>query len=297
MTGRLGIVACDVVSREIEAVVDGRDIPVRVMEYALHERPKEMAAPLNRAAEEMMASGCERVGLCYGLCSNGTVGVHSRGGLTVPRCHDCISMLVGSPARYMRMFAERPGTLYVTDGWLRNAGDPLSIVEKRYTPRLGAKKAFKGMSLELANYSYICLINNGLGDVGRMRARARENCRAFNMEFVEVEADLSYFKAFVDGPWPGDDFMILGPGEKVTEDFFHSSPVSLAAGEWRGSERARAAPGPLPAGSTRAGRGPATGTPGGIPSLVPGRPVRRDDGGEDGGERQRGRPSREGRPL
>ncbi|MDR2612312.1 MAG: DUF1638 domain-containing protein [Deltaproteobacteria bacterium] len=229
MTGRLGLIACDVVKGEIEAVVDGRDIPLRVMEYALHERPKEMAAPLNRAAGELMDSGCERVGLCYGLCSNGTVGVHSRGWLTVPRCHDCISMLVGSPARYMRLFAENPGTYYITDGWIRNAGDPLSTVEKRYTPRMGEKRALKGMSLELANYRYICLINNGVGDIDLMRARTRENCRAFGKEYAEVEADLSYFRSFVDGPWPGDDFLVLGPGERVTEDLFYSSPATLAA--------------------------------------------------------------------
>jgi hypothetical protein len=35
----LGIVACDVVQGEIERVLDGRIVPVKVLDFALHERP------------------------------------------------------------------------------------------------------------------------------------------------------------------------------------------------------------------------------------------------------------------
>ncbi|MDR3153861.1 MAG: DUF1638 domain-containing protein [Deltaproteobacteria bacterium] len=229
MAAKLGIVACDVIAGELEAVIGGRDIPLKILEYALHEKPKEMAAPINRAVEEILDAGAERVAVGYGLCSNGTVGVCSRGGLTMPRCHDCISMLLGSPARYMKMFSANPGTLYVTDGWLRNGGDTLSNVENRYVPRLGEKKAWKAVKMEIAGYRYFCLINNGLGDVDRLRRRTMENARAFGKEFMEVQADLSYFKAFVDGPWPEQDFVHLGPGEKVEGDFFYHSPETFAA--------------------------------------------------------------------
>jgi hypothetical protein len=46
-----------------------------------------------------------------------------------------------------------------------------------------------------------------------------------------VEADLSYFKTLVDGPWYNDDFLVLGQGDKVDENSFYKSPQAfLVAG-------------------------------------------------------------------
>jgi hypothetical protein len=218
----LGVVTCDVVRSEIERVIGERDIPLKVMDYALHSTPKEMPAKLNIALQELMKQGCQRAALGYGLCSNGTVGVKTGGELIVPRCHDCISMLLGSPARYMDTFNRYPGTLFLSDGWVRNAGDPLSTVEQRYVPRLGEKRAFKGMSLEIANYKYICLINNGVGDYKFLKERALENCRAFHKEYMELEADLSFFQAMLDGPRKENDFLVLASGEEVMDHQFYT---------------------------------------------------------------------------
>jgi hypothetical protein len=220
-----GIVCCDVVRSEMERVVGERDIPLKVMDYALHATPKDMPGKLNSAVEELTLAGCSKVALGYGLCSNGTVGVKADAELIVPRCHDCISMLLGSPARYMETFNKCPGTFFLSDGWFRNGGDPLSTVEQRYAPKMGEKKAFKGMSLEIANYKYICLVNNGVGDIKHMRERAKENCLAFKKEYMELDADLSYFEAVLDGPYIDSDFLVLSPGEKV-EDYRFYQPIT-----------------------------------------------------------------------
>jgi hypothetical protein len=235
MTGRLGIIACDVIRQELEQAVDGRDVPMKFLQYALHETPKEMPGAIGAAVDEMLAGGCDRVALGYGLCSNGTVGVAcgGTGGLTIPRCHDCIAMLLGSPARYMRLFTENPGTMWYSDGWVRNCGDPMGTFETRYKPRLGEKKAYKGMCLEIANYTNFCFINNGVGDIEDLRRRTRESAKFFGKEYREIEADLSYFKAFVDGPWPESDFLVLGPGDKVDESAFHESTKALMAAGMR----------------------------------------------------------------
>ncbi|MDR2351975.1 MAG: DUF1638 domain-containing protein [Deltaproteobacteria bacterium] len=228
MSKNLGIVACDVMHNELIKVLDGReDVPLKFLDYALHGTPKEMPGKINEAVQEMILSGCERVALGYCLCSNGSVGVYSsKGGLVMPRCHDCISMLLGSAEKYFKMFNQYPGTFFVTDGWFRNGADPLSTVETRYIPRLGEKKAFKGMKMELLNYKYICLVNNGVGDIPFMRARTQENCRVFQKEYLEVEADLSFFQALIDGPHPEKDFVVLGPNEKVNEAaFYNGNPL------------------------------------------------------------------------
>jgi hypothetical protein len=223
MNKELGVVACDVVKNELLRVCEKRDIKVVCLEYALHERPKEMPLPINEAVKAMLAEGIEKVALGYGLCSNGTVGVSSEKGLVVPRCHDCIAMLLGSPERYMRMFKEYPGTYFLTDGWIRNGGDPISTVENRYAPKMGEKRAWKGMGMELANYKYVCFVNNGVGDIDSLRKRAMENAKAFSKEFFEVEADLDYFERLVEGPRDEADYIILGPDDKVVEDYFHGN--------------------------------------------------------------------------
>jgi hypothetical protein len=230
MKGQIGIVACDVVSDEIRRVIDGRDIPLKVLEFALHTKPSEMPGAISRAVKELTAGGlCQRVALGYGLCSNGTAGLSCSGGLTMPRCHDCVSMLLGSPVRYMKLFTENPGTMWITDGGIRNVGDPLTVYETRYKPRMGAKKALKGISLEFANYTHFCFINNGIGNIEELRRLTRESAKFLGKEFREVEADLSYFRSLVDGPWPEENFLVLGPGEKVDESHFYRHPKAVLA--------------------------------------------------------------------
>jgi hypothetical protein len=220
---RLGVVACDVVRSELEAAAGGRDVVLRFLPYSLHSYPSEMSGRINEGLDEVKSLGADRVRLGYGLCSNGVCGVESEAPLVMPRCHDCIAMLLGSPRRYFEMFRKHPGTYFLTEGWIRNNGDPLSTVEFKYAPRMGEKKAFRGMSLELANYKAFCFVDNGVGDRERVKARTLENCQAFQKEYLEVASDLEYFRALIDeGPHPEDDFISLDGGARIQNDFFYN---------------------------------------------------------------------------
>jgi hypothetical protein len=218
---KVGLVACDALKNELLRVLGDKDVPRVFMEFALHEKPKDMPAALNKAVKEIRDEGAERVVLGYGLCSNGTTGVSCDAGLCIPRCHDCVSMLLGSPKRYMEMFEGYPGTLFYSDGFVRNTGDLLSVLENKYIPRLGERLAWKGVRLEIANYKYLCLIDNGVGDTEYLRKRVKECAKAFDKEYLELKADLSFFKKLIEGPREEEEFVTLGPGEAVREDFFH----------------------------------------------------------------------------
>ena len=223
MTGvKLGVVACDVVRSELEAAAADSDVILHFLPYSLHSVPSEMSGKINKGLEEVKAKGVEGVRLGYGLCSNGVVGVETERPLVMPRCHDCIAMLLGSPKRYFEMFRKYPGTYFLTEGWIRNNADPLTTVEVKYAPRMGEKKAFRGMSLELANYKTICFVNNGVGDSGKVRARTKENCQAFKKEYMEVDSDLNYFKTLIDGPHAEDDFISIASGEHILNDYFYN---------------------------------------------------------------------------
>jgi hypothetical protein len=217
----IGLVACDVVKSEFEKALAGREVKTRFLEYSLHRTPELMGGRITEAMGELKAEGAEKVVLGYGLCSNGVVGVKSQGELIMPRCHDCIAMLLGSPKRYFEIFRKYPGTYFLTEGWIRNNGDPISTVENRYAPKMGHKKAMRGMALELANYKKICFVDNGVGDREAVRERTKENCRVFEKEYMEIEAGIDYFTGLLDGPHNDDEFLVLPAGQKVQNEFFY----------------------------------------------------------------------------
>ena len=223
MSSKTHVLACEVLKHEFEKVIGDRDIALTLIEQGLHNTPKIMPEKLiEKIAEIEAAEKPERLLLGYGLCSNGIVGVSGTAcEVVVPRCHDCIALLMGSVARYNEVFAKNPGTYYLTTGWVECGDDPLSCVEQKYIPRLGQEKALRAMGLELANYTHICYIDNGLGDQAGLKARVKENCAVFKKEYAEMKADLTFFHQLLDGPYKEGDFLSLKPGEEIEADMFY----------------------------------------------------------------------------
>ncbi len=225
MTGSKIIIACSVLKLEFERIIGDRPIELRLLEQGLHSTPKIMPEKIAAEVAGAEARQPESIVLGYGLCSKGVVGVGGAATpLLIPRCHDCIALLLGSVRRYNEIFSKRPGTYYLSAGWVAENDDPLSCVEVKYAPRLGEKKAMRAMSLELANYTHICYVDNGLGDQERLKARAQENCRAFSKEYMEIKGSLEYLRKLVDGPVDEAEIITLPPGRQLHEDMFFETP-------------------------------------------------------------------------
>ena len=142
-------------------------------------------------------------------------------GLIVPRCHDCIAFFLGSAKTYQNDFNSRPGTYYLTPGWIAERKDPVSIIQDEYEPRFGRETAEWIKREELKHYTHIVLIDTGAAELEPMRKIAQENARFFNMEYVEVEGrSLSYFNKLVNGPYTAEEFLLLDPGASVTQEMF-----------------------------------------------------------------------------
>ena len=74
---------------------------------------------------DQAAAYASQIVIGYGLCSNGIVGVIARKqGLYLPHCHDCIAFFMGSHRAYLKAFEMRPGTYYLTPGWVAEKKDP-----------------------------------------------------------------------------------------------------------------------------------------------------------------------------
>ena len=219
--GNTVIVACRVMEPELEFVrAQNPAVDIRYLDQGLHRTPDKMA-PLVQEQINEIANDAGRVVLGYGLCSNGIVSVAAnRQDLLVPRCHDCIAFFMGSLEAYKKAFEERPGTYYLTPGWIMEGKDPLSIVKDDYMKRFDRETSVWVMEEELKHYTHIVLINTGVGDLEKPREKAMENARFFQKQYEEIQGNLDYFKKLVEGPYTNHDFFSLPPCQAVTQEMF-----------------------------------------------------------------------------
>ncbi len=225
-TSRRVVIACRVMEPELTRVLSeaeegtGDDCPEIVyLDQALHRTPGKLLSLVQEKIDQAARTG-SRIVLGYGLCSNGVVGVTARRqGLIIPRCHDCIALFLGSPERYQDLFRCRPGTYYLTPGWIAEKNDPLGLIEEQ-VPRYGRETARWIVEEELKHYTHIALINTGVEEMAPLRARAKENATSLNKQYEEIPGSLDYFRELLRGPYREEKFLRLRLGESFTQEMF-----------------------------------------------------------------------------
>ena len=194
---------------------DGTDI--LYLEQALHRTPAKLLGQLQEKIDQF-ARTASRIVLGYGLCAKGIVGVTAgESELIIPRCHDCIALFLGSPNRHLEIFREKPGTYYLTPGWVAEKKDPLGIIEEQ-VPRYGRETAQWVIEEELKHYTHIALIDTGVEEMAPLRARAMENAAALKKQYEEIPGSLEYFRELLRGPYSEEKFLRLHPGEKFIQE-------------------------------------------------------------------------------
>lgn len=216
------MIACRALRLELEQLrpADG-SVELIYLEQSLHRTPDRMSGVIQAAIDQVEARSGEEAGpivLAYGLCSNGVVGLCTRRRrLVVPRAHDCIALLLGSRQAYEQAFSARPGVYYLTAGWIDEQQDPLGYMERDYVPRLGRETAEWGLREELKHYTHITLIDTRAAEMAPLRARARQNARFLEKAFAEIPGDPTYLQKILFGPHDDEDFLVLAPGERVSQ--------------------------------------------------------------------------------
>ncbi len=218
------IIACHVMEPEMEALrPSDKSVELRYLEQSLHRTPEKMPQLIQDEIETAKEYAAQIV-LGYGLCSNGIVGLKvPKQGLIVPKAHDCIAFFLGSHAAYDKAFRERPGTYYLTPGWIAEKKDPLGALEDTYVPRVGRELAVWALKESLKNYTHIALIDTKISDLEPLRERALENARFLDMEYKEIAGRLDYLKKIILGPYDNEDFLFFQPGEVVSQKAILSS--------------------------------------------------------------------------
>ena len=214
------VIACEILRLEMEAVA-APDTRFRFLDVALHRFPAKMPQRLAEEIALVEAEGPTDIIMGYGLCGSGVAGLSAVRTLRIPRCHDCVGIILGSPERYLKVFHDHPGTFFMFAGLMAAEFDPLTALERDHIPRLGPKKAKRGMELALEKYTHMAYIDNGLSADPRHLARFEENCRAFGKEPLMLKGDLSYVQALFHGPRRPSDFLELTGGQAIDPQSFY----------------------------------------------------------------------------
>ncbi len=216
------VIACGIFWPELEYLrQDSNDhLQIVYLEQNMHRAPHLMPERLQEQVD-LASARTKQIVLCYGLCSNGLVGLRApEQGLIVTKAHDCVALFLGSIQEYNRLSRHQPGSYYLTPGWIEACKDPLGNMENEYQPRMGREMAEWGAREELKHYTHIVYIDTGLDQTGDMRARAKENARFFNKNYMEISADLTYLHQILFGPYQGQNFFLLQTGEQVQQRWF-----------------------------------------------------------------------------
>jgi hypothetical protein len=235
---RLLAIGCEILYREASAAIAQSPciVDIEYMPKSLHDIGEgPMSSRLQAKIEQSLAARTpdawpDAVVLLYGLCNNGIRGLHAPVPMVVPRAHDCITLLLGSRARYDNHFQANPGTFYRSPGWIERDSDP-DANPASVTRRLGithdyaklaekygadnAKYLMETMGDWFKHYRRLSMIDTGVGPCEAYRAICRDQVNEKNWTYEELAGDTALIKKLLCGEWDAEDFLILQPGQKI----------------------------------------------------------------------------------
>lgn len=207
------LIACKTLMEEMDGLLPSR-MDVEILASGLHVHADQLREALQAKIHEITAHA-RIVILGYGLCSMGVVGLKSeQSTLIIPRQDDCISTFLGSRETYKTVLQKRPGTYFLSRGWIK-AGITLVDDLKRMEARYGRARAERVMDRMLAHYTHLAFIHTGTRDPAPYQRFAREAADRLRLTYEEIRGTQTVLKKMVRGPWD-DDFVVLGPGQTVS---------------------------------------------------------------------------------
>jgi hypothetical protein len=227
---RLQFIVCKVMQREAYfcAARSKNIVDVVLMEQGLHNEPDKLWSEVSKALEktaDMQGNAYDASLLGYGLCSNGIIGLTAKIPIVVPRAHDCVTLLLGSKEKYKEYFDSHPGIYWYSAGWIETGTQPgkerCENLLEHYRQKYGDDNAKYLMELEqdwIKKYSRAVYIDWGLGDCEYYRQYTKRCAEYLGWEYDELQGDAGLCLRLVDGEWGREEFLVVKPGQKISED-------------------------------------------------------------------------------
>jgi hypothetical protein len=243
---RLRLISCEIFYREMcwAASRSPNQVDLEFLPKGLHDLgAAAMRTRLQAAIDQADPERYEALLLGYGLCGNGLAGLEARSlPLIAPRAHDCITLFLGSRARYLEYFQQHPGTYFHTTGWIERGRD---VPQLSIQQRLGGGRSFQELAARYGEdnarylmeqlgdyrrrYGRLAFIRTGLEPDDRFRRASLEEAERRGWRFEEIAGDLSLLRRLTDGPWDEEDFLRVPPGGRIAatyrEDIIGAEPA------------------------------------------------------------------------
>ena len=232
---RLKCIGCDALARLIYlcAAHSPHLVDVSMLRLGLHRKPADLQARLQNEIDSSVGQGFDAVIMVYGLCGRATAGITARDvPVIIPRAHDCITLFLGSRARYIEQHENQPGTYWYTldyiergsqDGSLTALGatddNSFNIEDEydKYVAKYGKDNAdylMEMMGAWRSHYERAAFIDMGVGDSKTIEAKAQDEAARRGWAFERVAGDMVMVRRLLNGDW-NEDFLILQPGQKL----------------------------------------------------------------------------------
>ena len=217
------ILACRTLEQELLTAIAAENCqdPVFWLEGGAHNVPSKRREEIQTALDSLPP--CDTVLLAMSLCGGSLSGLQTRNfRMVVPRCDDCITLLLGSHNRRMAY----PATYFLTEGWLRGSGNIWNEYQycmKKYGSRRG-KRIFTAM---LAHYQNLALVDTGCSHFST-EGQVQEIARTLNLNYLCICGTLEYLQQLLRGNWDEERFLLLSPNQTVPQD------ISIGKGECHG---------------------------------------------------------------
>jgi hypothetical protein len=236
---RLKCIGCDALARVIYlcAAYSPHLVDISLFNLGLHRKPADLEARLQNEIDDTVGLGYDAIVMVYGLCGRSTAGITARDiPVVIPRAHDCITLFLGSRARYAGQQESQPGTYWYTSDYIErgsqdgnltalgaSAEDGLNIedVYDEYVTKYGKDNAdylMEIMGAWRSHYQRAAYIDMGVGDGRAVEDKAKDEAARRGWAFERVAGDIVLVRRLLSGDW-NEDFLTLRPGQKLVMSY------------------------------------------------------------------------------
>lgn len=232
---RLKCIGCDALARLIylNAAYSPHLVDISIFKLGLHRNPADLQKQLQNEIDTTTGLGYDAIVMAYGLCGRATTGITARNiPVVIPRAHDCITLFLGSRARYTEQHENQPGTYWYSqdyiergslDGSLTALGaateDAFNIEDEydKYVARYGKDNAdylMEVMGAWRSHYQRAAFIDMGIGNSSAVEQKARDEAARRGWTYERVAGEMMLMHRLLNGDW-NEDFLVLQPGQKL----------------------------------------------------------------------------------
>ncbi len=211
---KTAIIACRTLFRELTEVMNRFSCryPVIWLEAGAHNHPHKRREEILHAL--LSCREYDTVLLAMAHCGGALEGVtSSTSTLVLPKCDDCITLLLGSEERRSSL----PDCYFLSAGWLEGK-DNICNEYRRSLERYGPARTSRIFDSMLKNYRYLGYIPTTSENPTDYAEKVHQLAENFQLKPMILEGCLDYLEDLISGNHTPDRFLIIPPGVPITRE-------------------------------------------------------------------------------